>query len=155
MGSAEEMLATRSQSDDCSGERLSTPQPRDPEPHLGSHVQPAFLGADGATVRNQQPGEQPAFQIRPPFTQRTASQYYGNLKNLWEREYNVTHAKNTPIREGWTVQFRAEAFDLFNHPIFGNDPNLDVTSTNFGRIIRANGQLNSTSQVQLGIRMSF
>ena len=129
--------------------------PAIPNPTWDRMFNTSFIEADGVTIRNQQPGEQPAFQIQPPFTQRTASQYYGNLRNLWDREYNVTLAKNTLIREGWTVQFRAEAFNLFNHPIFGNDPNLDVTSTNFGRIIRTNGQLNFPRQVQLGIRLSF
>jgi len=63
-----------------------------------------FIDADGVTVRNLQPGEQPAFQIQPPFSLRTASQYYGNLRNQWGREYNLTFAKNTTVREGWTIR---------------------------------------------------
>lgn len=114
-----------------------------------------LIDQDGVTLRNVQPGEQPAFQIMPPFSLRTASQYYGNLRNQWGREYNVTLAKNTTIREGWVVQFRAEAFNLFNHPIFGGDPNLDATSANFGKILRDNGQSNFARQIQLGLRLSF
>lgn len=83
-----------------------------------------FIDADGVTVRNLQSGEQPAFQIQPPFSLRSASQYFGNLRNRWGREYNLTLAKNTKIRESWAVQFRAEAFNLFNHPMFGGDPTL-------------------------------
>ena len=113
-----------------------------------------LIDADG-TIRNLLPGEQPAFQIQPPFTLRTASQYFGNLRDRWGREYNVTVAKNTTIREGWTVQFRAEAFNLFNHPIFGNDPILDPTSANFGKILRNNAQSNFPRQIQLGARFSF
>ena len=114
-----------------------------------------LIDADGVTVRNVQQGEQPAFQIQPAFSLRTASQYFGNLRNLWGREYNVTLAKNTTIREGWIVQFRAEAFNLFNHPIFGGDPTLDPTSANFGKILRNNGQSNFPRQIQLGLRLSF
>ena len=115
----------------------------------------AFIDSDGVTVRNLQPGEQPAFQIQPPFSLRTASQYFGNLRNRWGREYNLTLAKNTKIREGWVVQFRAEAFNLFNHAIFGGDPTLDPTSANFGKILRNNGQSNFPRQIQLGLRLSF
>ena len=122
-----------------------------PNPTWDRMFNTGFIDADGVTLRNVQPGEQPAFQIQPPFTLRTASQYYGNLRNLWGREYNITFSKNTTIREGWVVQFRAEAFNLFNHPIFGNDPILDVTSANFGKILRNNGQSNFPRQVQLGI----
>ncbi|MEJ7608758.1 MAG: hypothetical protein WKF37_21430 [Bryobacteraceae bacterium] len=114
-----------------------------------------LIDQDGVTIRNVQAGELPAFQIQPPFTLRTASQYYGNIRNLWGREYNVTLAKNTTIREGFVVQFRAEAFNLFNHPIFGNDPILDATSANFGKILRDNGQSNFPRQIQLGLRLSF
>jgi hypothetical protein len=115
----------------------------------------ALIDQDGVTLRNVQGGELPAFQIQPPFTLRTASQYFGNIRNRWGREYNVTLAKNTTIRERFVVQFRAEAFNLFNHPIFGNDPNLDATSANFGKILRDNGQSNFPRQIQLGIRLSF
>jgi len=113
-----------------------------------------LIDADG-TVRNLAPGEQPVFQIQPPFTLRTATQYYGNLRNRWGQEYNVTLAKNTTIREGYIIQFRAEAFNLFNHPIFGGDPTLDATSANFGKLLRNNGQSNIPRQIQLGIRFSF
>ena len=126
-----------------------------PNPTFDRMFNTGLIDPDGVTVRNVQPGEQPAFQIQPPFTLRTASQYFGNIRNLWGREYNVTFAKNTTIRENWILQFRAEAFNLFNHPIFGNDPNLDATSANFGKILRDNGQTNFPRQIQLGIRLSF
>ena len=80
---------------------------------------------------------------------------FRQLAQSWGREYNVTLAKNTTIREGWMVQFRAEAFNLFNHPIFGGDPDLDPTSANFGKILRNNGQSNFPRQIQLGLRLSF
>ena len=129
--------------------------PRVANPTWDRMFNTGFIDADGVTVRNVQQGEQPAFQIQPAFSLRTASQYFGNLRNLWGREYNVTLAKNTTIREGWIVQFRAEAFNLFNHPIFGGDPTLDPTSANFGKILRNNGQSNFPRQIQLGLRLSF
>jgi hypothetical protein len=145
-----------------SGNPMRTPNnvfllrdPRLPDATWDRMFNTGFIEADGVTVRNVQQGEQPAFQIQPPFTLRTASEYYGNFRNRWGREYNITLAKNTMIREGMNLQFRAEAFNIFNHPIFGNDPILDVTSANFGKIIRNNGQSNFPRQIQLGIRFSF
>jgi hypothetical protein len=129
--------------------------PRLADPTWERMFNTGLIDADGVTIRNLQAGEQPAFQIQPAFSLRTASQYYGNLRNRWGREYNVTLAKNTTIREGWIVQFRAEAFNLFNHAIFGGDPVLDPTSANFGKILRNNGQSNFPRQVQLGLRLSF
>ncbi len=78
------------------------------DPRLGSPAwdrmfKTGLIDADGVTVRNVQQGEQPVFRIQPAFSLRTASQYSGNLRNLWGREYNVTLSKNTVIREGYTV----------------------------------------------------
>ncbi len=66
-------------------------------------------------------------------------------------------AKNTKIRESMQLQFRAEAFNLFNHPSFGQ-PNRTVTSADFGRITAtrtARGDLGSSRQVQLGMKFIF
>lgn len=129
--------------------------PRLENPTYDRVFKTGLIDADGTTVRNVKPGEQPVFQIQPAFSLRTASQYFGNLRTFWGREYNVTLAKNTVIKERLTIQFRAEAFNLLNHPIFGNDPNLDATSANFGNILRNNGQTNAPRTIQLGIRASF
>jgi hypothetical protein len=97
----------------------------------------------------------PAFQIQPAFTLRTASQYFPNLRNRWGNEYNVSFVKKTAIREGMQAQFRAEVFNLTNHPIFPNNPVLDTSSPNFGKLIRDNGQTNVPRQIQLGLRFEF
>jgi hypothetical protein len=44
--------------------------------------------------------------------------------------------KNFPIRERYKVQFRAEAFNLFNHANF-NNPNASVSASTFGTITSA------------------
>ena len=105
--------------------------------------------------RHVAPGEQPVFQILPAFALRTASQYFGNLRDRWGPEFNVTLAKNTTIRENYLIQLRVEAFNLFNHPIFGGDPVIDPTNANFGALLRNNGQSNIPRQLQLGVRLSF
>jgi hypothetical protein len=67
----------------------------------------------------------------------------------------MSFIKNTRLREGWNVQFRADAFNAFNTPVFSGDPNLSPTDTNFGKIFRDTGQSNFPRNIQLGLRLVF
>jgi hypothetical protein len=58
--------------------------------------------------------------------------------------------KNFPIRERYKVQFRAEAFNLFNHPNF-NNPNANVSASTFGTITAAG----SPRVIQLSLKAMF
>lgn len=107
------------------------------------------------TVRNVAPGEQPVYQIRPPFSLRTTPIRYGNLRNQWAATLDGSLIKNTAIRENWNLQFRVDAFNAFNTAVFSSDPNLDPTSPNFGKIFRDNGQSNFPRNIQLGVRLVF
>ena len=65
--------------------------------------------------------------------------------------------KNTSIKEGMNLQFRAEAFNVLNHPNF-SQPNQTVTSADFGRITTTRsprGDLGSSRQIQLGMKLTF
>src|SRR5215471_4768903 len=107
------------------------------------------------TIVNQDGNLPPAFMIQPPNTLRTASQYYPNLRNLWGNEYNVSLVKTNRIRESMSLQFRAEIFNITNHPIFPNDPDINPSSPTFGRLLRNNGQTNVPRQIQLAARFAF
>jgi hypothetical protein len=128
--------------------------PRLANPTWDRMFKTGVVDADG-TVRNVASGESPVYQIRPPFTLRATPLYYGNLRNLWGREYSVSFVKNTRVREGMNAQFRAEVFNIFNTPIFAMTPNTDPTSTNLGKILRDNGQSNMPRQIQLALRFTF
>jgi hypothetical protein len=112
------------------------------------------VDANGA-VRNVLPGEEPVFQVRPPFSLRTTPLRYGNLRNQWGTTFDMSVIKDVSIREGMKAQFRVEAFNVFNTPIFSANPDLTPTSVNFGKIFRDNGQSNSPRIVQLGFRFEY
>lgn len=65
--------------------------------------------------------------------------------------------KDTKITERVSAQFRAEAFDIFNHPNFG-DPNLNVGSGTFGVITSTRtptGDFGSSRQLQFALKLMF
>jgi hypothetical protein len=66
-------------------------------------------------------------------------------------------SKNTAIKERVSLQFRAEAFNLFNHPNFGQ-PGNSFTAATFGQITAtrtSRGDLGSSRQLQLGLKLLF
>ncbi len=61
--------------------------------------------------------------------------------------------KKFSITENTIVQFRAEAFNLFNHPQFGGPGNLDFTdATAFSQI---NGTIGNPRLLQLALKLNF
>jgi hypothetical protein len=128
--------------------------PRLAHPTWDREFKTGYIDANGV-VRNVLPGEQPVFAIRPPNTLQTTPARWGNLRDPWATTYDASVIKNTRIREGMTSQFRFEAFNALNTPVFASDPNLTPTSTNFGKIIRDNGQSNAARSLQFGFRLMF
>jgi hypothetical protein len=61
-----------------------------------------------------------------------------------------TH-KDFRIREGHELQFRWEAFNVLNHPVWGF-PNTSLSSSNFGRITSTSG---SMRQMQFALKYVF
>ena len=64
--------------------------------------------------------------------------------------FNTSLMKTTKLREGLDLQFRAEAFNLFNHPNF-NLPDNFLGSPTFGRILSAQ----SPRHIQFGLKLLF
>ncbi|MGH9702351.1 MAG: TonB-dependent receptor domain-containing protein, partial [Candidatus Acidiferrales bacterium] len=65
--------------------------------------------------------------------------------------------KNTKLTETTNLQFRAEMFDIFNHPNFGN-PGRVVGSSTFGQITSTRvptGDFGSSRQIQLALKFLF
>ena len=77
-----------------------------------------------------------------------------DFKNL-----DLSAIKNTKLTERYNLQLRVDAFDLFNHPNFGQ-PNrvFSPTSTSFGTITSTRfptGDSGSSRQLQLAMKLTF
>jgi hypothetical protein len=107
------------------------------------------------TVTNQVDGLPPAWRVLPAFALRTVPLQMGNIRDRWGTETNLTVSKNNYIHETMNLQLRIEFLNAFNHPIFGEDPNIIYSSPQFGQLIRANGQSNVARTIQPAIRFVF
>jgi hypothetical protein len=91
-----------------------------------------------------------------------AGNHFGNLgRNVVIgpsfNNVDLSLIKNDRPRRGLAVQFRVDAFDVFNHPNFGPPGNI-VGSPTFGKITRTRlptGEAGSSRQIQLAVRLSF
>ena len=108
----------------------------------------------------------PAALLLPPSVRLPAPGTFGNL----QRDFlsgpgtvntNFSVIKETPIKEGFRVQFRAEFFNLLNHANFAlPNANVFVQTANgggapnptFGKIT---GTTTSSRQIQFALKLLF
>jgi hypothetical protein len=97
-----------------------------------------------------------------PVGSSPAGDHFGNLgRNVLRGpsfvNTDLSLVKNTKLTERLNLQFRTEAFDVFNHPNFGN-PNLNPQSSSFGRITSTRfptGDFGSARQLQISLKLQF
>ena len=112
-------------------------------------VNPSLSGA--ITGRLLQYFNTSAFSFNAPFTFGNAPRLMPNLRGPGTDNFDVSLFKNTQVTERMGLQFRAEAFNVFNRVQFGN-PNTSINSTAFGVI---SSQQNSPRNLQLALRLLF
>ena len=66
------------------------------------------------------------------------------------QEFDLSLQKDIRLKEATKLQFRAEAYNLFNHPNF-NIPNRIAFTANFGSISSAQ----DSRQLQLALKLAF
>jgi Carboxypeptidase regulatory-like domain/TonB-dependent Receptor Plug Domain/TonB dependent receptor len=100
---------------------------------------------------------QPYFLIRQAFQRRTAMFRYDEFRRpiYWEIDANI--AKTFPLAGKAKFQFRIEAFNLLNSPMYDERGYVtDTASASFGRIDRnATGQSNFQRFIQLGFKLTW
>ena len=86
--------------------------------------------------------------------------------HVWETDFSLS--KTTKLTERTALEFRAEAFNIFNHTQFGDPSQLDILGSNFGQINTTvafnnnndnfappNTGLGLPRQLQLGLKFKF
>jgi len=125
---------------------------RVPNPGPGRWFNPCTLLANG-TLRNCLPGDTPAWQQNP-------SGAFGNAgRNIVRgpglNNFDLGISRFFKITERQRVQFRAEVFNLANHPNFFL-PVQTLSSSSFGTIQRAiNTGTGAQRQIQFGLKYIF
>jgi len=76
-----------------------------------------------------------AFQANAPGTFGNAGR--NSLQGPGAFTFDSALMREFAVTEGHHIQFRAEAFNILNHPTFAN-PSGTLNSANFGRILSAN-----------------
>jgi hypothetical protein len=91
-----------------------------------------------------------AFTVPAPFTLGNSSRTLPDARTPGRVNYDLNLSKRFVIKEPWTLQFRADAFNLTNTPYFGL-PGINLGSTNFGAISTASGE----RQLQFALKLIF
>ena len=91
-----------------------------------------------------------AFSVAPQGTFGNVARTLA-LRGPGQKNWDLSVFKNFPITERAKAQFRCEALNAFNSPLF-QSPNTNISSGTFGQI---NTQSNFARQLQLAIRFSF
>lgn len=98
-----------------------------------------------------------AFKAPAKGTWGNSGRYLGRGPGYWEVDTGLE--KRTPITEHASLSFRAEAFNLFNHPIYGNPGGNFSSASSFGRItgILNNGAVGTGTprRMQFMLRLDF
>jgi hypothetical protein len=92
-----------------------------------------------------------AFVQPANFTSGNLGRSYTGVRQDMTRNLDFSLFKNFPFRERYQFQFRAEAFNLTNTPVFGA-PGTTINGANFGIIT---GQSNVARNLQLALKFLF
>lgn len=92
-----------------------------------------------------------AFAQPANFTSGDLSRTYTGVRTDWTRNLDASLFKTFTATERIHIQFRAEAFNISNTPVF-SAPGTTVNGANFGVVT---GQSNSPRNLQLGVKVLF
>jgi hypothetical protein len=83
-----------------------------------------------------------------------ATRYNPKVRLFPNLNENISVSRSFPIREAMKVEFRAEAFNVFNRVRFGTG-STQLQNQSFGVLSGASSQLNTPRQLQLALKFYF
>jgi hypothetical protein len=93
------------------------------------------------------------FQRPADFTLGNAPRALSSVRTPWTFTTNLSLGKQFALRESMNIEFRIEAQNALNHPIFST-PNTTVGDENFGKITSTSGLI-GPREIQLGMKFNF
>jgi hypothetical protein len=90
-----------------------------------------------------------AYATPPNYTYGTAGRNSLRDQGFWDLDTSVF--RQFPIHDNLTFEFRAESFNLLNHPVMGT-PDSNINDANFGRV---NSTASSARELQFAGRITF
>jgi hypothetical protein len=92
-----------------------------------------------------------AFAVPAPFTYGNVGRLLSYLRAPGAVQLDMSLYKTIPIHEQMRMEFRAEVFNLFNHPQF-DSPNTVIGSPQAGTI---SAHVNTSRDIQLALKFLF
>ena len=90
-----------------------------------------------------------AFALPAPYTFGDMGR--NSLRSDWHRNLDLSIFRSFPIHDAIKLQFRVEAFNLFNTPVFAQ-PDNNITDPNFGQV---SSTANTERQLQAALKFYF
>jgi hypothetical protein len=91
------------------------------------------------------------FPAQPVAGFGNSTRYNPKVRGFWNQNENISIAKTFRVGESIRIDFRAEAFNLFNRTVFGTG-NTNINNGAFGQVVN---QVNTPRQLQGGLKIYF
>lgn len=111
-----------------------------------------YSAANGQTAAHWFNNSASCYQARPLYTLRTTEDRFSNIRAPSAPQINLSVEKTFWLTDRWILQFRGEAYNLSNTPIFGA-PNTDFHDPRFGQLPVQ--QSNFPRYVQIAAKIIF
>lgn len=131
---------------------LSVGDPRLVQPTLSQWFNTCTVLTNGNRANCASPNQPVAWQQPAPGQIVYNSTYFPSIRNAWEPQLHVSAFKWFQILERLRLEFRAEAYNITNTPIYG-PPNTNFNTANFGVVTPS--QINRSRNMQLALRLLF
>ena len=122
------------------------------EQHRSRWFNTCTVNTSGKRQNCASDAEPVAWLVQPPYTLRTLSSRFPNIRTIRPPLADVSLFKAFRLREGLNLQFRGESYNTTNTPWFGG-PDTSINSANFGVV--SGSQINDARAIQLSVKLLF